>query len=184
MVEALTPCTKQPQKQDVRFRQTTAAMLEVLTYTPSIAEVDKADFCVKKCEGTCREDRTTHQLRTSRPNTESAQHTSSLAFSYTSAMQSYFKITNLLCEWHAGFCGGYFSPSACKKQKSLVHPLSPCYLVYLRYTKTPNCLCVVLILYLVWMCAGGASSCPPYKCLRTFLHKSLLYLPQVYETLR
>jgi hypothetical protein len=38
-------------------------------------------------------------------------------------MQSYFKITNLLCEWHAGFCGGYFSPSACKKQKSLVHPL-------------------------------------------------------------
>jgi hypothetical protein len=32
---------------------------------------------------------------------------------------------------------------------------------------------------LVWMCAGGASSCPPYKCLRTFLHKSLLYLPQV-----
>ena len=39
MVEALTPCTKQPQKQDVRFRQTTAAMLEVLTYTPSIAEV-------------------------------------------------------------------------------------------------------------------------------------------------
>ena len=38
MVEALTPCTKQPQKQDVRFRQTTAAMLEVLTYTPSIAE--------------------------------------------------------------------------------------------------------------------------------------------------
>ena len=40
MVEALTPCTKQPQKQDVRFRQTTAAMLEVLTYTPSIAEVD------------------------------------------------------------------------------------------------------------------------------------------------
>ena len=49
----------------------------------------------------------------------------------TSAMQSYFKITNLLCEWHAGFCGGYFSPSACKKQKSLVHPLSPCYLVSL-----------------------------------------------------
>ena len=47
----------------------------------------------------------------------------------------FFKITNLLCEWHAGFCGGYFSPSACKKQKSLVHPLSPCYLVYLRYTK-------------------------------------------------
>ena len=39
VVEALTPCTKQPQKQDVRFRQTTAAMLEVLTYTPSIAEV-------------------------------------------------------------------------------------------------------------------------------------------------
>ena len=39
MVEALTACTKQPQKQDVRFRQTTAAMLEVLTYTPSIAEV-------------------------------------------------------------------------------------------------------------------------------------------------
>ena len=38
VVEALTPCTKQPQKQDVRFRQTTAAMLEVLTYTPSIAE--------------------------------------------------------------------------------------------------------------------------------------------------
>ena len=38
MVEALTLCTKQPQKQDVRFRQTTAAMLEVLTYTPSIAE--------------------------------------------------------------------------------------------------------------------------------------------------
>ncbi len=50
-------------------------------------------------------------------------------------MQTYFKTTNLLCEWHAGFCGGYFSPSACKKQKSLVHPLSPCYLVYLRYTK-------------------------------------------------
>ena len=49
----------------------------------------------------------------------------------------------------------------------------------LIYTKTPNCLCVVLILYLVWMCADGASSCPPYKCLRTFLHKSLLYLPQV-----
>ena len=39
VVEALTVCTKQPQKQDVRFRQTTAAMLEVLTYTPSIAEV-------------------------------------------------------------------------------------------------------------------------------------------------
>ena len=39
VVEALTTCTKQPQKQDVRFRQTTAAMLEVLTYTPSIAEV-------------------------------------------------------------------------------------------------------------------------------------------------
>ena len=38
VVEALTPCTKQPQKQDVRFRQTTAAMLEVLTYTPSIAD--------------------------------------------------------------------------------------------------------------------------------------------------
>ncbi len=35
--------------------------------------------------------------------------------------------------------------------------------VLLSYTKTPNCLCVVLILYLVWMCAGGASSCPPYK---------------------
>ena len=84
VVEALTPCTKQPQKQDVRFRQTTAAMLEVLTYTPSIAEVDKADFCEKQCEGTCREDRTTHPiLRTSRPNKESAQHTSSLAFSYT-----------------------------------------------------------------------------------------------------
>ncbi len=41
MVEALTPCTKQPQKQDVRFRQTTAAMLEVLTYTPNIAEAYK-----------------------------------------------------------------------------------------------------------------------------------------------
>ncbi len=100
----------------------------------------------------------------------------------SSAMQSYFKTTNLLCEWHAGFCGGYFSPSACKKQKSLVHPLSPCFLVYLSYTKTPNCLCVVLILDLVWMCAGfGASSCPPYKCLRTFLHKSLFYLPQLCE---
>ena len=49
----------------------------------------------------------------------------------------------------------------------------------ISYTKTPNCLCVVLILYLVWMCAGGASSCPPYKCLRTFLHKSLLWLPQL-----
>ena len=46
-----------------------------------------------------------------------------MQYSRTSAMQSYFKITNLLCEWHAGFCGGYFSPSACKKQKSLVHPL-------------------------------------------------------------
>ena len=54
-------------------------------------------------------------------------------------------------------------------------------LIYLSYTKTPNCLCVVLILYLVWMCAGGASSCPPNKCLRTFLHKSLLYLPQLCE---
>ena len=43
-------------------------------------------------------------------------------------------------------------------------------------------LCVVLILYLVWMCAAGASSCPPYKCLRTFLHKSLLYLPQIRQT--
>ena len=34
---------------------------------------------------------------------------------------------------------------------------------------------------MVWMCADGASSCPPYKCLRTFLHKSLLYLPQICE---
>ena len=61
-----------------------------------------------------------------------------------------------------------------------VHPI-PIEICYglLSYTKTPNCLCVVLILYLVWMCAAGASSCPPYKCLRTFLHKSLLYLPQV-----
>ncbi len=38
VVEALTLCTKQPQKQDVRFRQITAAMLEVLIYTPSITE--------------------------------------------------------------------------------------------------------------------------------------------------
>ena len=65
-----------------------------------------------------------------------------------------------------------------RSRKVLSTPLSPCYLVSLSYTKTPNCLCVVLILYLVWMCAAGASSCPPYKCLRTFLHKSLLYLPQ------
>ncbi len=43
-------------------------------------------------------------------------------------------------------------------------------------------MCVVLILCMVWMCAGGASSCPPYKCLRTFLHKSLLYLPQIRQT--
>ena len=55
VVEALTPCTKQPQKQDVRFRQTTAAMLEVLTYTPSIAEActdieRRYFFC---CAGDC-----------------------------------------------------------------------------------------------------------------------------------
>ena len=50
--------------------------------------------------------------------------------------------------------------------------------IAMRTSATPNCLCVVLILYLVWMCAAGASSCPPYKCLRTFLHKSLLWLPQ------
>ena len=63
-----------------------------------------------------------------------------------------------------------------------VHPI-PIEICYglLSYTKTPNCLCVVLILCMVWMCADGASSCPPYKCLRTYLHKSLLSLPQVYE---
>jgi hypothetical protein len=44
-----------------------------------IPEVAKEDFCVKKCGGTCREDRTTHRLRTSRPHKESVQHTSSLA---------------------------------------------------------------------------------------------------------
>ena len=46
-----------------------------------------------------------------------------------SAMQSYFKITNLLCEWHAGFCGGYFSPSECKKAEKSCPPLEslvPC----------------------------------------------------------
>ncbi len=89
-----------------------------------------------------------------------------------SAMQNYFKITNLLCEWHTGSCGGFFSPSDRKKQKSHVHPLSPWYSLT---SARPNCFCVVLIFYLVWMCAAGASSCPPYKCLRTFLHKSLLY---------
>ncbi len=41
----------------------------------------------------------------------------------------------------------------------------------MRASARPNCLCVVLILYLVWMCAGGASSCPPYKCLALFYTK-------------
>ena len=57
MVEALTPCTKQPQKQDVRFRQTTAAMLEVLTYTPSIADAriyNTRSACTNSASGTHR----------------------------------------------------------------------------------------------------------------------------------
>ena len=102
----------------------------------------------------------------------------------TSAMQSYFKNTNLLCEWHAGFCGGYFSPSACKKQKSLVHPLSPCYLACLRYALTfllgmsgrrhlrrPLCLCA-------WT-QQRVSFHPLWSLCLMFLLQACV--PQVYE---
>ena len=73
-------CTSRPEMSNV----STVNKQHSISNHFTIAEVDKADFCEKQCEGTCREDRTTHPiLRTSRPNKESAQHTSSLAFSYS-----------------------------------------------------------------------------------------------------
>ena len=95
-------------------------------------------------------------------------------------MQSYFKITNLLCEWHAGFCGGYFSPSACKKQKSLVHPLESllsCIPQLYENAKLLVC-CADSLFGLDVRRIGCVVLSSLHVPLRTVFHESLLYLPQ------